>query len=304
MSKVNNLLKSLNAFIRKAENDEESITDIVPDFPGLDQIPGYVDDFEKKIAKLLRAQRKCFLKGIKGFTTKDDKETLEALLQFFLNDLFVADDFVEKFSDEAADFLQVTIEDLCKSLMESIDTDVSFETLSTTSVTWVDEWSTELADIMKLNTHEAVESVLKEAIENGESIQEIELKMKDLPQFDRKRARTTAITEVLTASSKAQWESYMQSPAVVGKKWKHSGSKKNNPRQTHVDLDGTEIAVDEKFDVNGNEADFPRDTSLPASERVRCHCALGPVVDQDIIGLTKEEKEQLREEALREMNNK
>lgn len=302
MSKVDTLLKSLNAFIRKAEDDEESITDIVPDFPGLDQIPGYVDDFEKKIAKLLRKQRKLFLNGIKGFTAKDDKETLEALLQFFLNDLFVVDDFVEKFSEEASDFLQITIEELCKLLMESIDTDIAFETLSTASVTWIDEWSSELADIMKLNTHEAVESVLKEAIKNGESIQEIEMKMKDLPQFDRKRARTTATTEVLTASSKAQWESYMQSPAVIGKKWKHSGAKKNSPRQTHVDLDGTEIAVDEKFDVNGTEADFPRDTNLPASERVNCHCAIGPVVDEKIIGLTKEEKEQLREEALREMN--
>ncbi|GIN39038.1 hypothetical protein J19TS1_19870 [Heyndrickxia oleronia] len=302
MSKVEQLLKSINLFIKKAEeDDEEKLTDVVPDFPGLESIPDMVEEYEKKIASLLREQRKRFVNGIKGFTAKDNKETLEALLQYFLNDLFVADEFVDDFSDETADFLQMTIEELCKQLMESIDKDVAFDTLSLSTLKWISDWSSNLAEIMKLNTHEAVEKLLKEGIENGDSIQQIELKMKDLPQFDRKRARTTAITEVLTASSKAQWESYMQSPAVMGKKWKHSGSKKNTPRPAHVDLDGTVVGIDEKFDVNGHEADFPRDPSLPASERVNCHCVLGPVVDEDIIGLTKEEKEKLRQEALKEL---
>ncbi|ARW07598.1 uncharacterized protein S101359_02593 [Bacillus atrophaeus] len=85
-----------------------------------------------------------------------------------------------------------------------------------------------------MNTHEAVENVLTDAIENGSSIQDIELTLKDMPQFDRKRARTTVITEVLAAASAAQHESYAQSPAVKKKKWLHSGGKKNNPRENHI----------------------------------------------------------------------
>ena len=38
----------------------------------------------------------------------------------------------------------------------------------------ISDWSGNLAEIMKLNTHEAVEKLLKEGIENGESIQQIE----------------------------------------------------------------------------------------------------------------------------------
>jgi hypothetical protein len=304
MNKVEKLLKSLNDFIAKAEEeDDEDLTDVVPDLPGLESLPKIVEDYEKAIAKLLRNQRKLYLNEIKRFVSKDDKPTLEVLLQYFTNDLFAADEFVEEFGEVTAEFLQLTVEELCKKIMESIDPDISFVETSTQTVNWIKDWSIKLADLMKLNTHKAIEEVLTNAIENGDSIQDVELKMKDLPEFDRKRARTTAITEILTASSRAQWESYMQSPAVTGKKWKHSGSKKNNPRPAHVDLDGTVVGVDEKFDVNGHEADYPRDPTLPAGERVNCHCASGPVVDESILGLSKEEKEQLRQEAIDELNS-
>jgi len=52
------------------------------------------------------------------------------------------------------------------------------------------------------------------------------------------------------------------------------------------------------FDVNDHATDHPRDTSLPAGERVNCHCVLSPVMNKDILGLSKEEKEELRHQAL------
>lgn len=38
---------------------------------------------------------------------------------------------------------------------------------------------------------------------------------------------------------------------------------------------------------------FPRDPKLSAGERVHCHCVLSPVVDNKIIGLSAEEKEEI-----------
>ncbi|OES45819.1 phage minor head protein [Domibacillus iocasae] len=300
MSKAEKLLKSLNDYIAKVdEEDEEKLTDLVPDFPGLDQIPGFVEDYEKKVAKLLRKQRKHFVDGVKSFVSKDI--TLEALLIYITSNLFAADEFAEEMQEETSSFLQLTVAGLAAELMDSIDKDVPFEVLSNRSVTWIEEWSADLGKLMKLNSHDALERELKKVIKEGGSIQDAELAIKDLPQFDRKRARTTAITEILTASSVAQAESYRQSPAVEKKRWRHSGSKKNNPREAHVDLDGEEVAVDETFDVNGHAADHPRDTSLPAGERVNCHCVLSPVVNKDIMGLSKEEKEELRKKVLEKL---
>jgi hypothetical protein len=300
VSKIDRFLKSLNVII-KAEEENEEITDVVPEFPGLDLIPKYIEDYEKKVAKLLRNQRKYFLNGVKDYVQK--AITIEGLINYLSQNLFASDEFLEDMEKETKEFLTLTITELTSEIMDAIDKDVSFQVLSKKTTDWIDNWSKDLAELMKLNTHQSLEDALKKVIEEGGSIADAELAIKDLPQFDRQRARTTAITEILTASSRSQWESYSQSPAVTKKKWKHSGGKKNNPRKEHEDLDGTEINVDDPFEVNGHEADYPRDPSLPASERVNCHCAMGPVVIEEILGLSKEEKEQLREEALKEMNS-
>lgn len=68
MNKTDQLLNSLNVFIRKAEEDDEkSLVEVIPDFPSLTKIPGYVQEYEKKVARLLRSQRKKFLNGLNEF---------------------------------------------------------------------------------------------------------------------------------------------------------------------------------------------------------------------------------------------
>ncbi|PIC72523.1 phage minor head protein [Sporosarcina sp. P17b] len=303
MTRVDKLLANINAFIQKAEEGSEDITAILPDdIPELHELPKLVEEFEVLTAKLLRQQRKFYLDAFQSFVSKDDGLTLEAMLNYFQSNLFAADEFATLYGVEAAVFLTLTTEGLAKVIMESIDKDVPFQTLSKRTTNWVESWSKELADIMQLNTHKAIESELIAAIQNGESIQQAELRLKNLPGFDRKRARATARTEILAASSQANWESFMQSPAVKSKKWKHSGSKKSVPRPTHVAMDGEVVGVDELFLVDGEFGMYPRDTSFSPRNRVNCGCVIGPVVDQDIIRLSQEEKEEIRQQVLAELN--
>ncbi|MCY7500705.1 phage minor head protein [Bacillus pumilus] len=300
MSKIDQLIKNINTFVQKAEADEvEELKAAVADFPELDDIPSLVEDYEKTIARLFRLQRRTFL----NFISKDDSETLESILAFFNNDLFITDEFAELFGKETAVFLTLTVTQLAEKIMDSIDADVPFKVMSEKTELWIESWSQELAQLMKLNTHTAIEQTLKDGIKEGRSIQEIELELKDLPEFSRKRARVTAITEVLTASSVAQHESYVQSPAVTAKQWKHSGGKKNQSRESHVQLDGTIIPLDEEFEIpgSGERCMFPRDTKLSPKERINCHCAVGPVVDPVILGLSAEEKEEIRRRVLQNM---
>lgn len=221
MSKIVQLIKNINTFVQKAEADEvEELEAAVADFPELKDDPSLVEEYEKTTAKILRLQRRTFLNELNGFgfISKDDSETLESILAFFQNDLFAADEFAELFGKETAIFLTLTVTQLAEKIMYSIDADIPFKVLSEKTEQWIESWSQELAQLMKLNTHEAIEQTLKDGIKEGRSIQEIELELKDLPEFSRKRARVTAVTEVLTASSVAQHESYVQSPAVTGKK--------------------------------------------------------------------------------------
>lgn len=298
MSKIDYLLTSIAAIV-KAE--QEDIVESVPDFPGLDKIPDHIEAFEAKVARLLRRQRKYFIDSINEFVAKDI--TLAALLVYLQQDLFAADEFAEAMEGAANEYLTMTISELTSEMMEAIDKDVAFQTLSGRTTSWISEWAFDLSQLMQLNTHRAIEDELSEVIAAGESIEQASLRIKELPQFDRDRARRVAQTEILTASSRSQWEAYKQSPAVVAKRWRHSGSKNNNPREAHVRMDGDEVPVDEPFDVNGHEGDYPRDPRLPADERIGCKCVMSPVTDRNILGLSQEEKEAIRQQVLDELED-
>lgn len=296
MDRLDRLFKAIH-FIIKEETDE--LSDELSEFPALETTLNALEAYEKKVAALLRQQKKHFVDGLKSLIAKDELDEMAKAAEL-LSKLYEADDFAETMGEFTEDFLTKTIRELVAEIMKAIDKEVVFNSLSTRTTTWISEWSIELAEKMKLTTHTKIESVIQTVIENGEGIEKAISRLKALPDFDRTRARATAITEILRANSVAAHESYVQSPAVTQKVWKHTGSKKNKPRSTHVALSGTTIGLDETFNVNGHKALYPRDKELPAEEVVNCHCALGPVVDSAILGLSKEEKEKLRAEAIAE----
>ena len=300
MDKLERLLKAIDAIV-KDEGDE--LKEELSEFPALAATLEAIDDYETKVAALLRAQKRHFVNGLKTLIAKDEAADGDTLTALFLK-LVQSDDFAVKMLEYTSTFLSMTIEELVGVIMESIDKDVPFEILSQRTVDWIAEWSQDLGEMMQLTTHTQLEAALASVIENGEGIDKAIARIKDLPEFDRPRARTTSITEILRANSVAAHEAYVQSPAVKEKMWRHSGSKKNNPRPAHVDLNGVTVALDEHFDVNGEKGLYPRDHKLSAKEVVNCHCVLSPVVDSKILGLSKEEKLKLRDQAIDEYNDK
>lgn len=295
MNKTVTLLKNINSFIEKA-NDDKELRDLIDKFPEADLLVKAVNNYETIIARLLREQRKDFVKVLKSYLEggSTGNPLVGAILDLVTEDALEADTFGVKLSKESVKFLTATISELTSLIMNSIDKDIAFNQLSPRTLTWIDEWSDDLGRLMKLKSHDALTEALRETIAEGRPVKELERTLRDLPEFNRNRARATAITEVLTASSVAQHEAYTQSPAVEGKTWLHSGNRGINPRKTHVALSGTTIEVDQDFDVNGFSAQYPRDTNLPAKERVYCHCVLSPSVNSKILELSREDKEAIR----------
>lgn len=302
--KVANILKAIDRFT-KAEDDE--LRELLADFPEVERLVKSSNAFEKKLAKMLREERKYYVEAVQMYLQGESVENVlvGAFLQMNASDMFVASAFSAKVGEAAKAYFTKTVGQLTKDIMNTIDPDVQFKVFDKKTVDWIEAWSPTLGEIMHLRNVDAVEKAIKETLENGESIQTLVLKLQALPEFDRKRARATAITETLTASSVAQHEAYTQSPAVVGKTWRHSGSKKNKPRAHHVKLNGTTIPLDAKFQIDGPtgvyEADYPRDILLPPGERVNCHCVLGPQIDEAILHLTAEERNLIRDTVLSEL---
>ena len=62
MQKIDKLLVSLNEWIAKADTDD-FVASLTTDLEVFDMLPGYVEEFEKEIAKLLRKQKKYLVEG-------------------------------------------------------------------------------------------------------------------------------------------------------------------------------------------------------------------------------------------------
>lgn len=277
---MENLLKLLQRLepILKVENDElkEAMGDELTESEK-DDLVARVEIWETLINNHLKQFRQYYESLLNGYehTIKKAEVELGTFLTWLNQNRVGTDDLQEDIEEQFG----FDIADLTTLYLNQFDKDVVFNSLSDYTVKWIEDWSKDLADLMGVNTHDSLRDYLVKGIEEGKGIQEIAEEIKDLPQFSRTRARTTAITEVLTAHSASHHESYMQSDVVVGKRWKHSGGKGIDPRIHHVEYSGTVVPKDQPFVVGGYEAMFPRDPQLPPSERVNCHCVMGPVTD-------------------------
>ncbi|PHB10408.1 hypothetical protein COE85_28405, partial [Bacillus pseudomycoides] len=126
MRKIDKLLDSLNEWIEKADTDDFTAS-LPADLEVLDMLPGYVEEFEKEIAKLLRKQKKYFVDGIKNYTKKDAVEKsikIKDIIDFATGSLFGADTFAKSVSKAARKFLDYTMKDMTKAFMDAIDPDI------------------------------------------------------------------------------------------------------------------------------------------------------------------------------------
>jgi uncharacterized protein with gpF-like domain len=148
----------------------------------------------------------------------------------------------------------------------------------------------EVEDALEENADRAAEQVeermtgditdaVLDAHDRGLGIEEIaqELSEDVFPDMKTWQARRVAQTEVISASNKGNLTAYRSASGVSGKKWLATDD--HRVRESHEDIDGQERELGEPFETgNGNEAMFPGDPSLPASDRINCRCAVGPVV--------------------------
>jgi hypothetical protein len=176
------------------------------------------------------------------------------------------------------------------------------------TVDWAKEWSAELGKLMKLTTHDTVERLLVDNLRDGKGVAEFTRQLMDEGIRDEyHRARSAALTETLRAHSVAQQEAIIQNLACEDKEWVHTGEYRNKPRQNHVDMDGEIARKDQPFTLVGANGTtyypmYPRDSSLPASESVNCHCIHRGIASADVLGLSLEERKALQAQAIAEDN--
>lgn len=297
------LIKAIDAYIQKAD---DSLADALEEegYAKPQKTIDYLEDMEERVAEALLAETDYIIEAAKGAV---DLETFAADIWPGVK---LNDELMSKLATIFSELLAEFMPEFTGYYIAQTDKDLKLEQVSKRTTAWVKSWSKDLGDIMKLNSHTEIESILEKGLKDGSSIEEFTRAILDSGIRDEYyKARRVSVTEVLRAHSVAQQEAFMQSPAVGKKMWRHTGSYRNDPRRNHMDMDGQIVAVNEPFEMSGIKGGtyhpmYPRDSGLPPEESINCHCICQPVVSEEILGLPLEERQRLQQEAIDEMDDK
>lgn len=304
------LAAAIDAYIEKADNDLAAML----------KRAGYAKTqltmreaaaLEKRLATLMRKVDRSFVRVVQERGGMNLYPVLNALLN---NEPDIAGydaaEYTYGLYTAFASMFERMMLPLVQAYSAQIDDKAAVKAITKRTTSFVDTWSRDLAVKMKLDNGHALAEILQKGLDEGAGIEKITAAIgeKGIRESGWK-SRRVALTETLRAHSYAQLESYRQSPGVSGKMWKHTGAKFSEPRENHVAMSGVVVPVDSPFTLTGRNGmlyypECPRDTNLPPAESVNCHCLLQPVVDKSILGMSAEEQNALRDQAIAEDDGK
>lgn len=299
--KCHDLIKAINAYIAKSDTDFESVLSDAG-FAEPKKTMQRINQIEDELTDLLEDDTNMILTRI------DDYENLKDFINEQWPELQNSQDLVEKLTRVFESHLEESIPEYVTEYILRTDAGLEAVGLTHSTTNWIQSWSEELARLMKLNDNQTIQQILDDAVRDGTSVQKVsELIAESGIRNPAYRARKTAVTEILRAHSVAQQESFMQSPAVEGKMWRHSGWRQYS-RQNHMDMDGQQVSKNEPYTLYGADGGvyypmYPRDAGLPAKEVINCGCISEPIVSEYILGLSLEERQKLQQEAIDQMND-
>lgn len=296
------LLKAINNYIQKADNDLEDAL----------KKEGYVDP--KKTVKWASKVEDEVTEALEEETALVISKAESAIsIEEYAKKIWPGVKMSDSLGDTVKGIFTNNLKEFLPKLIEPYlkrtDNDLTLLSISKKTTAWIERWSENLGGLMKLTSHNTIETILKNDLEKGVGIQQF---ISDIQNSgireERFRARRVAITEALRAHSVAQEEAIQQSPAVTSREWVHTGSYRNVPRENHVDMNGQIVKKDEPFELIGADGEtyypmYPRDPVLPPGESVNCHCIHRGIVSEEILGLPLERRKELQAEAIAEMDD-
>ncbi len=301
-----NLATAIERYLQKADDDLEKLLE-EEGFANPKETVKHVNNLENQIVDVLTEQSKEF-KELLNVSAVNETE-LKDFIENELPELFEHDNTKGKLYSIFLDDFTTYIPILSNVYISELDSELVVNEISMKTTAWISDWSEELSGLMELSSHTEIENVLNRGLKNGKSIDTISRElMADGIRNEYYKAHRAALTETLRAHSVAREESIQQCPAAEFKEWVHTGGYRNKPRENHVAISGQIVPKNEPFVLKAKNGTtyyprFPRDTNLPASESVNCHCIHRGVASEKILGLSLEERKKLQQQAIENMND-
>ena len=269
---IDKILKSEDDELEKVLGNEGYV------LPGATVV--HINTLGDKVAVIMDSEKEYFKQNLTDEMLANEEEVIKRL-QIIMD----ADPTDTEFKKLFEAFFEETLPEFAEEYLKKIDDTLEYLANSDTLKDFIEDWSTQLGDWMKLSSYDTMEKMMLDALEHKNDVASVIELLEDSYDFSEGRARRVAITETLRAHSYSQNDAYMLCPSISKVKWVHNGAK--DPREHHVAMNNVTINKGEKFLLmapSGTYAPrFPRDVSLPASESVFCHCTLEAIVDEDFV---------------------
>jgi len=144
---------------------------------------------------------------------------------------------------------------------------------------WIEKNGLERSTLINDTTKKDLAKSLSDGIQNGESILELQDRVKD--QFDGLRdyrSERIARSESSITMNAGTLDTY-KAGGVSKKEW--LATLDGREREAHAEADGQIVNIDEPFIVDGEELMYPGDPAGSAENTINERCTIMPVIDDN-----------------------
>lgn len=236
--------------------------------------------FRKDLRKLFSQQEKDVLGNLKKVAPKLDSkfngwrpERVAFELKQdpkLINDiLFDQEEWESKFAKGGKPHIKNAVDVAGKEVMVDLGVDSSFDVNDPRATKFIQDRSLVYAKQINGTTRKALRKTLADGFKEGESIQKLSRRIRDVYDIaDKTRSLTIARTEVIGASNFGSWDGMKQSKVVQNKEW--LTSKDDRVRDAHDFMDGVIVGINELFSPGDGDTQYP--------ESINERCTVVPFV--------------------------
>ena len=234
-------------------------------------------EMESEFHNLLKIQRSKIIESIENGTVTN--EILKLYIENIEKQQVLYEQIVYK---NFLNIMNLVKQEILSELGQT-SVSITFDLLNEKALKFLEDKKIKFAIKVADTTHKAIINELSEGFEKGEGIQELSNRIKDMPEFDMKRATVVARTEIISSSNAGTLQGYKESGVVIGKEW--SSTKDERTRDHHKEAEGQRVKLDEPFIIDGDLLDYPGDNShdVKASNVIQCRCSLKPILEGEVI---------------------
>jgi len=269
-----------------------------------------VEEDEKSVSKGFSEEKKLNIwKQFDTLTTRISKEYLKIIDKYFtgqekrvltklntlktvkiseeeLEDLFGANwrEEIEEWAKVSKEVHEIALDSNAKREIVNYGFDITFDVKNPLSQKWLDTYSLDKSKEVMDTQKDAIKDTLLEGFSNGESIQDLSKRIKDVyTPFKNAgwKAKRISRTEVIAASNEGALESYKQA-GIEKKGW--LVQRAGEPRDTHIaagnKYENKGIDINKNFAVGSGSGAAPGQIGI-AEEDCNCRCSVIAIINEE-----------------------